>query len=113
MLHIIHHQTAAGRRHRLPWPAASDKRIDFLRQPRQSRRGDRHAYRAILENAGKRVIIQNWDFKNRSFMERMQATHTSGGRVVALLRPTIRAVRRSGRTPSQTTHSTVKVWSLP
>lgn len=39
----------------------------------------------ILENAGKRVIIQNWDFKNRSFMERMQATHTSGGRVVALL----------------------------
>jgi TIR domain len=70
----------------------------------------------ILENAGKRVIIQNWDFKNRSFMERMQATHTSGGRVVALLRPTIRAViaaRRSGRTPSQMTHSTVKVWSLP
>lgn len=37
----------------------------------------------IPENAGKRVIIQNWDFKNCSFMERMQATHTSGGRVVA------------------------------
>ena len=41
----------------------------------------------ILEDAGRRVVIQDWDFKNRAFMERMHAALTSGARTVALLSP--------------------------
>ncbi len=41
----------------------------------------------ILEDAGRRVIIQDWDFKNRAFMERMHAALTSGARTIALLSP--------------------------
>ena len=41
----------------------------------------------ILEDAGRRVVIQDWDFKNHAFMERMHAALTSGARTVALLSP--------------------------
>jgi tetratricopeptide (TPR) repeat protein len=41
----------------------------------------------ILEDAGHRVILQQWDFANRNFMEAMQAALESGARVIALLSP--------------------------
>ena len=40
---------------------------------------------AILEKAGYRVVLQQWDFANRSFMERMHWALKSGARVIALL----------------------------
>jgi TIR domain/AAA ATPase domain len=40
-----------------------------------------------LEDAGHRVILQQWDFANRNFMERMDAALASGARVVAILTP--------------------------
>lgn len=39
----------------------------------------------ILESAGYRVVLQQWDFANRSFMDAMHATLAGGARVVALL----------------------------
>jgi hypothetical protein len=39
----------------------------------------------ILEDAGHRVVLQQWDFANRNFMERIQAALSSGARVIALL----------------------------
>ena len=42
---------------------------------------------SILEGAGNRVTLQDWDFANRNFMERMQAALDSGARVIALLSP--------------------------
>ena len=44
---------------------------------------------AILEAAGHkgRVILQQWDFANRNFMERMDAALASGARVIAILTP--------------------------
>ena len=39
----------------------------------------------ILEDAGYRVVLQQWDFANRNFMERMDAALKSGARVIALL----------------------------
>ncbi len=41
----------------------------------------------ILEDAGHRVILQQWDFANRNFMERMHASLESGARVIALVSP--------------------------
>jgi tetratricopeptide (TPR) repeat protein len=41
----------------------------------------------ILEDAGRTVILQEWDFKNRAFMERMHAALCSGARTIALLSP--------------------------
>jgi hypothetical protein len=41
----------------------------------------------ILEDAGHRVILQQWDFANANFMERMHAALESGARVIALLSP--------------------------
>ena len=41
----------------------------------------------ILEAAGRTVIIQDWDFKNRAFMERMHTALCSGARTIALLSP--------------------------
>ena len=41
----------------------------------------------ILEDAGYRVVLQQWDFANRNFMERMDAALQSGARVIALLSP--------------------------
>jgi hypothetical protein len=42
---------------------------------------------AILEGLGYRVILQQWDFANRSFMDCMQEALESGARVIALLSP--------------------------
>ena len=42
---------------------------------------------AILEAAGYTAILQQWDFANRNFMERMHAALAEGARVVALLSP--------------------------
>ena len=39
----------------------------------------------IVENAGHRVVLEQWDFANRNFMERMHAALSSGARVIALL----------------------------
>ena len=39
----------------------------------------------ILEDAGHTVVLQQWDFANRNFMERMHAALGSGARVIALL----------------------------
>ncbi|HYL26186.1 MAG TPA: TIR domain-containing protein, partial [Candidatus Nitrosotalea sp.] len=41
----------------------------------------------ILEEAGHAVTLQQWDFANRNFMERMHAVLAGGARVVALLSP--------------------------
>lgn len=41
----------------------------------------------ILESAGYAVVLQQWDFANRNFMERMHAALAGGARVVALLSP--------------------------
>ena len=41
----------------------------------------------ILEKAGYRVELQQWDFVNHNFMERMQAGLESGARLIALLSP--------------------------
>jgi TIR domain len=41
----------------------------------------------LLEDAGYRVVLQQWDFANRNFMERMDAALGSGARVIALLSP--------------------------
>ncbi len=41
----------------------------------------------ILEDAGYSVILQQWDFANRNFMERMHAALESGARVIALISP--------------------------
>ena len=39
----------------------------------------------VLEDAGHTVVLQQWDFANRNFMERMHAALESGARVIALL----------------------------
>lgn len=39
----------------------------------------------ILEDDGHTVVLQQWDFANRNFIERMHAALASGARVVALL----------------------------
>jgi hypothetical protein len=41
----------------------------------------------IIEAEGRRVVLQQWDFANRNFMERMDAALASGARVVAILTP--------------------------
>jgi tetratricopeptide (TPR) repeat protein len=41
----------------------------------------------ILTEAGHGVVLQQWDFANRNFMERMHAALADGTRVVALLSP--------------------------
>jgi hypothetical protein len=41
----------------------------------------------ILEAEGYPVILQQWDFANRNFMERMHAALAQGARVIALLSP--------------------------
>ncbi|HYL26877.1 MAG TPA: tetratricopeptide repeat protein [Candidatus Nitrosotalea sp.] len=41
----------------------------------------------ILESAGYHVILQQWDFANRNFIERMHAALAEGARVIALLSP--------------------------
>jgi len=41
----------------------------------------------ILQGAGYAVVLQQWDFSNHNFMERMHAALVSGARVVALLSP--------------------------
>ncbi|MBV8343406.1 MAG: tetratricopeptide repeat protein [Candidatus Eremiobacteraeota bacterium] len=41
----------------------------------------------ILEEAGHEVILQQWDFANRNFMERMHDALSRGARVIALLSP--------------------------
>jgi len=41
----------------------------------------------ILEESGYDVTLQQWDFANRNFMERMHAALARGSRVVALLSP--------------------------
>jgi tetratricopeptide (TPR) repeat protein len=41
----------------------------------------------IIEKSDKRVLIQDWDFKNHGFIECMHAALTSGARVIALLSP--------------------------
>jgi hypothetical protein len=66
--------------------AAKDKGHFFI-----SRAGADAAFAAtvgaILEGAGYRVSLQQWDFANHNFMERMHAALESGMRVITLLSP--------------------------
>jgi tetratricopeptide (TPR) repeat protein len=39
----------------------------------------------IVEDAGHRVVLQQWDFAPHNFMERMHAALSSGARIIALL----------------------------
>ena len=39
----------------------------------------------ILEDAGHRVVLQQWDFANRNFMDRMHTALSSGARILVLL----------------------------
>jgi hypothetical protein len=48
---------------------------------------------SILEDAGNRVILQQWDFANRNFVEGMHAALEIGARVIALLSPAYFAQR--------------------
>jgi tetratricopeptide (TPR) repeat protein len=41
----------------------------------------------VLETAGYSVVLQQWDFSNRNFIERIHAALSDGARVVALLSP--------------------------
>ncbi len=63
----------------------AERPIDFF----ISRAGADAAFAAeigrILEDAGHEVELQQWDFANRNFMERMHASLESGARVIALL----------------------------
>ena len=68
------------------WPrATAAERPDFF----ISRAGADAPFAAeigrILEDAGHTVVLQQWDFANRNFMERMHAALESGARVIALL----------------------------
>ncbi|QNT68850.1 tetratricopeptide repeat protein [Defluviicoccus vanus] len=62
-----------------------EQQVDFF----ISRAGADAAFAAeigrILEDDGKSVVLQQWDFANRNFMERMHWALGSGARVVALL----------------------------
>jgi TIR domain len=64
---------------------AGEPQVDFL----ISRAGADSAFAAeigrILEDDGKSVVLQQWDFANRNFMERMHWALGSGARVIALL----------------------------
>jgi tetratricopeptide (TPR) repeat protein len=68
--------------------SAENGKIDFF----ISRAGAEADFAAvigsILEKAGHRVHLQQWDFTNRNFMERMHSALDSGARVIALLSPT-------------------------
>ena len=70
----------------MPGAISADKAHFFI-----SRAGAEAPFAAvigrILEDAGYRVILQQWDFGNSNFMERMHAALESGARVIALLSP--------------------------
>jgi TIR domain len=67
------------------WMTGSERPPDFF----ISRAGADAPFAAeigrILEDAGHTVVLQQWDFANRNFMERMHAALESGARVIALL----------------------------
>lgn len=46
---------------------------------------------AILRGDGHRTVLQQFDFANRNFMERMDTALASGARVVAILSPEYQA----------------------
>jgi hypothetical protein len=48
---------------------------------------------SVLEDAGNRVILQQWDLANRNFMEGMHAALESGARDIAL-RAAIQAAKQ-------------------
>ncbi len=56
-----------------------------------SRAGADEAFAAeigrVLESAGYGVVLQQWDFSNRNFIERIHTALSDGARVVALLSP--------------------------
>ena len=46
----------------------------------------------ILEADGHRVVLQDWDFANHSFVQQMHDALAAGGRVVALLSTVLSSV---------------------
>jgi hypothetical protein len=46
----------------------------------------------ILEDAGRRVLIQDWDFKNRAFMERMHAASSKASPIWIIRMPGSRGI---------------------
>jgi len=68
-------------------PGAPDRPPEFFLSRAGPDAAIAEAIAHILEAAGRTVIIQDWDFKNRAFMERMHAALCSGARTLALLSP--------------------------
>jgi hypothetical protein len=66
---------------------APDEHIDFFISRAGPDLAVARRIAEILERDGNNVLIQDWDFKNRSFMERMHTGLISGARVIALLSP--------------------------
>ena len=63
----------------------------------------------ILEDADYRVILQNWDFADKNFIERMHEALIRSERVILLLSPEYLAsptARRNGSTPWRMIRST-------
>jgi hypothetical protein len=67
---------------------ASDEQRDFFISRSGSDAAVAQAIGAVLEAAGHRVLLQDWDFPNHNFIERMHTALQTCARVIALLSPT-------------------------
>ena len=67
--------------------SADNGKIDFFISQAGADAQFAAAIGSILEGAGYRVVLQQWDFANRNFMECMHAALDSGARVIALISP--------------------------
>jgi Tfp pilus assembly protein PilF len=70
-----------------PLEEVQDRPAEFFLSRAGPDREIAEAIAHILEAAGRTVILQDWDFKNRAFMERMHTALCSGARTIALLSP--------------------------
>jgi tetratricopeptide (TPR) repeat protein len=70
-----------------PLEAVQDRPAEFFLSRAGPDREIAEAIAHILEAAGRTVILEDWDFKNRAFMERMHTALCSGARTIALLSP--------------------------
>jgi len=64
---------------------AAEQPIDFFISRAGADAAFADAIGRILEDAGHTVVLQQWDFANRNFMERMHSALATGARVIALL----------------------------
>lgn len=68
-------------------PTISGEAIDFFVSRAGSDSAIAEQIAAMLEEMGFKVVLQQWDFRNRSFIERMHAALASTARMIALLSP--------------------------